>query len=197
MNVSPINKTSFGTGLKTAMISKPIDRSILKSCSSDLKSLCGPQEVKKAKRWVAYYTAKNAILGAATAQLGGLGVAVLSTIEAEMALHILKGIYKFKLSDTAVKVLGAGVSGAYLGTKTFDLAAKSIFAFFPGIGNAGNAIVSGTVTASIGGSIIALAEQMEKAQKRGESIDKFIEAMEEPSEEKEKSIKGVDDVNHK
>ena len=79
-----------------------------------------------------------------------------------------------------------GLVGAAIGTKTFDLASKSIFAFFPGIGNAANAIVSGTITASIAGattailgnSIIEIAEDMDKARKNGEKLDRFFKEME-------------------
>lgn len=179
MKTTSVNRVNFGANNMIApVLKKTINRSLLKNTTSTFKPLCGPKEVKEAKKWVAAYTAENALLGAATAQLGALGSAALTTIEIEMAIHILKGIYNFKLSDNAFKILGMGIAGSAIGTKTFDLASKSIFAFFPGIGNVANAIVSGSVTATIGGAVIGLAEQMDKARKRGEALDKFIKEME-------------------
>ena len=189
MSITAINGSLSQTATKFVKPTKILNRATLNTTNSQLKSLDGPKELRKAKWWVAAYTAENALLGVATAQTGPLGSVVLSTVEMSMAMHIFQGIYNFKFSESVIKALLAGCTGAYVGTKTIDMATKSILAFFPGIGNALNAGVSGSVTAALGASLIATAESLDKARKRGEDMDKFIKLMTKAAEEDKKNKK--------
>ncbi len=74
--------------------------------------------------------------------------------------------------------LGKQRPGHMVGKTAFKMASKSL-TWVPGIGNALNAIVAGSTTAALGASLISLAEDIDKARKRGEKLDEFIKKMEE------------------
>lgn len=160
----------------SSVVASP-NRAQLKSVNSKIKTLFGPTEKSKAKKWVAGYTASNAGIAAIMAQAPGADEFVLSSVEVVMATHIFNKIYGFGLDKTALKSLAAGVSGAYVGSRIFKGASK-FFTWVPGIGNGLNAAVAGTTTAAIGASLIAIAEDMDDARRRGKKIDDFIKEME-------------------
>lgn len=175
MNVSSITQTGF-TGVPVQSSLK-LNRQILKSTTTDLLHLAGPEEKSAAKAWVVAYTAGNAVLAAATAQAPGFDEALLAGVEVVMATHIFNGIYDFKFSKTALKSLGSGVAGHVIGKNAFKLATKA-FTWIPGIGNGLNAIVSGTTTAALGAALIDMAEDFDKKRRQGEKLDEFIKKME-------------------
>lgn len=182
----PMCEMSFGA-IALQKNLKPINQEISRTFPKTFKKielphklvtnvLNGPYEVSKAKKWVAAYTAGNAVLAGATAQAAGLEELALSGVEAAMALHIFNGIYDFKLSKTLLEALATGVKGHFIGKTTFKMASKSL-TWIPIIGNSLNATVAGVTTLSLGMNLIEKAEELEKAQKRGESIDSFINSL--------------------
>lgn len=178
MNVTKVKSVNFGSNLQTLTTKKVLNRSLLKTQKNNLKDLAGPNEVRKARAWVAAYTAGNASIAGLTAQAGGLEEVALSGVEAVMAAHIFNGIYDFKLSKTLLESLATAVKGHFIGKTAYKLASKGL-TWIPGLGNALNAIVAGTTTATLGAYLIDKAEEFEKAKKRGMEIDEFIRRMKE------------------
>lgn len=176
MRVSATNNQNF-CATKTKLASKVVNRAKLKPSTTNLKPLAGPEEKRKARRWVAAYTAGNATLAAATAQAPGVDELALSGVEVIMATHIFNGIYDFKFSKTILKALAAGVAGHAIGKTTFKLISKAV-TWVPVVGNGVNAVVSGTTTAALGASLIEMAEEMDEARRRGKKLDDFIKEME-------------------
>lgn len=95
-----------------------------------------------------------------------------------MATTIFNGVYYFDFSKTVIKNLLVGIIGNRVGTYAFKGASKLV-TWIPGIGNCINAAVAGSTTAALGASIIAMCEDMDKARKRGEALDRFIKKMDE------------------
>ena len=176
MNVSTINQVSFSANMNTPMLTKTVNRKLLKTTSS-LKPLCGPEEVKLAKAIVAINVAENAAIAAGMAQMPGLDEVVLSANEIKMAMEIFNVVYDFKLSKTIVESLLTGFIGNRLGTWLYKGASKA-FTWIPGLGNGLNATIASGTTAALGAKIIDTAEKMDKARKRGDSLDKFINEIE-------------------
>lgn len=176
MNVSAINGVNFCGGIKPVNAKRMINRKSLVSQTCDLINLYGPKEKRKAKWWVAAYTAGNTGIAGLSAQAGGLEEAALAGVEAVMTAHIFNGIYKFNLSKTLLESLATAIKGHFIGKTTFKLASKSV-TWIPGIGNTINAAVAGTTTAALGAYIIDKAEEFDKARIRGEKIDDFIKKM--------------------
>lgn len=174
MKVSQINNIGFGNMSKSL---EHANRSLLQK-TSRLTSLKGPQEVKLAKEAVALYSAENTVIGAAMAQAPGLDELVLSGVEISMATSIYNDIYRFKFSKTIIQSLLTGIIGNRVGTYAFKGATKLV-TWTPLAGNILNAGVAGGTTAALGAAIIAQCEEMDKARKRGEDIDKFIKKMNE------------------
>lgn len=177
MLVQGITGVNFGGIVQPAKVAKSLNRSVLKQGQSALSSLNGPAEVRKSKAWVAAYTASNAGIAAAMAQAPGLDECALAGVEVVMATHIFNGIYDFKFSKTVLQSLGMGVAGHAVGKTAFKMASKSL-TWIPGVGNALNAVVAGGTTAALGAALISIAEDMDKARKRGEKLDEFIKKME-------------------
>ena len=176
MNITAINGVNFCGAIKPTNAKKIVNRKMLVPQANELKNLYGPVEKKKAKTWVAAYTLGNSGLAALTAQAPGVDELLLSTVEVAMATHIFNGIYNFDFSKTILKALGMGVAGHAIGKTGFRMMTKPA-TVIPGLGNGLNAAIAGGTTAALGAGLIALAEDMDKARKRGESIDKFIEQM--------------------
>ena len=153
-----------------------VNRSLLKKCSG-LSDINGPAEVKEAKKVVATYTALNSGTAAATAQAPGFDEVALAANEVLMATIIFNGVYDFKLSKTVVKALLTGLIGNRIGTSVFKGITKFV-TWVPGVGNAINATVAGGTTAALGASVIAMAEDMDKARRQGQKIDDFIKKIE-------------------
>lgn len=182
MNILAVGNSYYNypafKGCSSTIQKKTLNRALLKSTSNnDLKPLFGPKEVKKAKVWVAGYTAGNSVTAALTAQAPGFDELALTGIEVLMATHIFNGIYDFKLSKTLLKSVAAGVAGHAVGKTTFKMLSKGI-TWIPVLGNTVNAVVAGGTTAALGAALIDIAEEMDKARKRGEKLDEFIKAME-------------------
>lgn len=176
MDVSAINGLGFGATINYAKAAKSLNRSALKQTASGNKALFGPDEVRRARNWVAAYTAGNATIAAATAQAAGAEEFLLAGVEVIMATHILNGIYDFKLSKTALKNIGAGATGHIVGKATFKWMSKGV-TWIPIFGNGINALVAGSTTAAIGAFLIDTAEKMEKELKRNKSLDEFIKKL--------------------
>lgn len=70
-----------------------------------MKNINGPEEVKEARGWVAYYTAANTGIGALSAQAPGADELALAGIEVAMATTIFNGVYYFDFSKTVIKNL--------------------------------------------------------------------------------------------
>lgn len=167
---------NFGAALQTATTQKLVNRSLLKSQKSNLRNLCGPEEVKKAKAIVAVTVAENTGLAAAMAQMPGIDEIALSANEIKMAMEIYNGVYDFDFDKTAIKSLVAGVAGKSVGNFLFKSASKCL-TWIPGLGNGLNASVAGGTTAALGAAIISNAEEMDKARKRGKKFDDFFKKL--------------------
>lgn len=178
MNVSAIKSAGVGVSLKAPTTKKLINRSVLKSQNSNLKNLCGPEEVKKAKKIVALTVAENAGLAAAMAQMPGFDEVALSANEVKMAIRIYNEVYKFSFDKTTIKSLIAGIVGKSVGKFLFKGASKCL-SWIPGLGNGLNAGVAGGTTAALGALIISNAEDMDKARKNNEKLDNFFRKLEE------------------
>ncbi|DAB12101.1 TPA: hypothetical protein CPT98_02345 [Candidatus Gastranaerophilales bacterium HUM_19] len=177
MQVSPIKDLNFGNNKILSKSTCKIKRELLQKTSC-LKNINGPEEVKEARGWVAYYTAANTGIGALSAQAPGADELALAGIEVAMATTIFNGVYYFDFSKTVIKNLLVGIIGNRVGTYAFKGASKLV-TWIPGIGNCINAAVAGSTTAALGASIIAMCEDMDKARKRGEALDRFIKKMDE------------------
>ena len=190
MNVLPVSKFS------KLQPTKVLRRNILqKNAVSNLKNLNGPEDVSKSKKWLMAYVAANSAIAAGMSQMPGYDEAVLSGVEAGMVAHIFNKIYKFNLSDTALKSVTTAVAGSVIGTKLFKLASKGL-TWIPGLGNGLNAAVAGTTTAILGASMIGIAEEMDKARKNGKRIEDFLDEMETGTEtEKETKAKKETEEN--
>lgn len=173
MNIMPINSPAFSAGLKASMLSKNVNRKLLHATKSDLKALAGSnipsflkQENKKAKaeKWLTAYVAGNTAIAASLSQIPGADIAALAGVEAVMALHIFKGIYKFDLSKSALESLTAAAKGATAGLTAFFLASKSV-TWIPFIGNCINGATAFAITGALGKWLISKAEEMDKIQK--------------------------------
>lgn len=175
MRVNSTNSINY-RGLVPVVATAKMNRSFLKPVTNSLKPLAGPEEKSKAKGWVALYTMSNAGIAAMMAQAPGADEAALAGVEVAMATHIFNGIYDFKFSKTVLRSLATGVAGHAVGKTFFKLASKSL-TWIPGIGNVLNAGVAGSTTAALGAFLIEMAEDMDKARKRGQDLDKFIEEM--------------------
>lgn len=125
MNIMPINSPAFSAGLKANMLSKNVNRKLLHATSSNLKPLCGPDEVAMAKAIVAINVAENAAIAASMAQMPGLDELALSANEIKMAMEIYNGVYDLKLSKTIVKSLLMGFLGNTVGSWLFKGASKA------------------------------------------------------------------------
>ncbi len=176
MEVNAINNIGFGATLQAPLAKRAVNRSLLKAPKSELKALCGPAEVKMAKAAVAAYSTGNAGLAALTAQAPGFDEVALSGVEIGMATYILNGIYKFDLSKNALKIIGTGLAGHKIGTSTFRWLSKTV-TWFPLAGNALNAFVAGTTTATLGAALIQAAEFMDKQRKQGKTMDEVLNAL--------------------
>lgn len=176
MTVMPVGYAAQKSFCGAQQTTKVLNRSLLKNTSSILKPLMGPKEKRKAQGWVAAYTLGNSAIAAGMAQMPGADEAVLAGVEVAMATHIFNGIYDFKFSKTALKSLAMGVAGHAVGKTTFKLLTKSV-SWVPMFGNAVNAVVSGSTTAALGAAIIEMAEDIDKARKRGEKLDEFIKKL--------------------
>lgn len=168
MKVSQISQTNFG-------ITKILNRGLLQK-TSKLNPLNGPYEIKEAKKLVKIYAAGNAAEAACLAQIPGGDELVLSGIEAVMAAAIINGIYNFKASSGFISSMLTAYMGNKVGTTAFRFASKAV-TWVPGIGNAINAGVAGATTYALGEFIINRCEQIDKARKRGEEIDKILKGL--------------------
>lgn len=178
MRVSATNKQNFCAVSKVATLKKNVvNRSALKQTKSNLKSLAGPEEVKKAKIVVAATVAENAAIAAAMSQMPGLDEAALAANETKMAMEIFNGIYKFDFSKTIVTSILTALLGNRIGTSIFKGATKLI-TWIPGPGNAVNATVSAGTTTALGASVIAIAEDMDRSRRRGQKMDDIIKRIE-------------------
>ena len=166
MNVCVVSCTNFGSTKSLLCARKNISRNLLNSKTTNLKRLCGPEEVSKAKAIVALNVAENAAIAASMAQMPGWDEAALAANEIKMAMEIYNGVYDFKLGKTVVKSLVMGLLGNRLGTTAFKAASKLI-TWIPGLGNGLNAGVAGTTTAALGAAIIDSAEEMDRARRNG------------------------------
>ena len=176
MNIMAINSPAFSAGLKVSMLSKNVNRKLLHATSSNLQTLCGPDEIALAKAIVAINVAENAAIAASMAQMPGFDELALSANEIKMAMEIYNGVYDFKFSKTVVKSLIMGFLGNRVGSWLFKGASKA-FTWIPGLGNGLNASVAGTTTAALGAAIIDSAEEMDKARRRGDSWEKILKEM--------------------
>ena len=175
MKLSPIYGGAFCAGMSSP---KLMNRKTLKApLSQTLSNLNGPAEKSKAKGWVAAYTAGNASIAAAMAQMPGWDELALTGVEMTMTAHIFNGIYNFNLSKTALKSIATGIAGNVIGKGAFKLATKAV-SWIPGIGNAINAVVAGSTTAALGAAIIDSAEDLDKARKNGKRLEDFLNEME-------------------
>lgn len=172
-----VNAVSFGLTSSSLATRKVVNRSLLKSAKNDLKSLCGPEEVSKAKAIVTLNVAENAGIAAAMAQLPGWDEAALAANEVKMAMEIYNGVYKFGFDKTTINSLVMGLLGNRIGTFVFKGASKLI-SWMPGIGNGVNATVAGGTTAALGAAIISNAEEMDKARRNGKKLDDFFKKLE-------------------
>ena len=154
-----------------------LNRKILQR-TSKMTNLNGPLEKSEAKKVVASFTAIGTGIAAGMAQVPGGDELALAANEVAMASAVLNGVYKFDLSKTVVKSLVTGLIGNRVGTYAFKSASK-LFTWIPGLGNGLNAAVAGGTTAALGASIIAMAEDMDRARKNGQRLDDFIKKMEE------------------
>ena len=164
--------------LKAPTTKKLINRSVLKSQNSNLKNLCGPEEVKKANRIVALTVAENAALAAAMAQMPFFDKAALAANEIKMAMRIYNEVYGFNFDETNFKSLGTGAAGTCVGIFLFKTASTCL-SWIPGLGNGLNAGVAAGTTTALGKAIISSAEKMDKARKYNEKLDNFFKKLEE------------------
>lgn len=177
MNVNAVSRVSFGATLQSPVAKKIVNRSLLKAPKSDLKVLCGPEELKKAKAIVAINVAENAGIAAGMAQMPGWDELALSANEIKMAMEIYNGVYNFGFDKTTVKSILTGFIGNRIGTWLFKGASKLV-TWMPGVGNGLNATVAGTTTAALGAAIVSNAEEMDRARRNGQSLEKFLKSME-------------------
>ncbi len=178
MYVSPVTSTTnFGYAKPLTKANKLINRSSLQKVSS-LNDLRGYAEKEKAKSWVAAYSVGNGAAAATFAQAGGLEELLLSGVEVVMAAHILNGIYDFKLSKNALKIIGTGIAGHKIGLSTFKWASKSV-TWIPLVGNALNAVVAGSTTAALGAALIQTAEFMDEQRQKGKTMDEIMKKLQE------------------
>lgn len=164
MKVPQVSQASFSGG--------KFNRSLLQK-TSKLASLNGPQEVKDAKKLVAFYSAENAGVAALAAQFPCADELALSTVEVIMASAIINGVYGFKFSSNVLDCILAGIIGERVGTYSFKAASKLV-TWIPGFGNVVNSVVAGGTTAALGAAIIKKCENMDAARKRGEKIDEIL-----------------------
>ena len=90
--------------------------------------------------------------------------------------NIFNKIYKFNFSSTILKSLAMGVTGHAVGKTAFKLVSKSI-TWIPILGNAVNAVISGSTTAALGAAIINAAEKLDDARRRGKKLDEIIKKL--------------------
>lgn len=173
MNIIAINSPIFSAGLKAYMLSKNVNRKLLKTTTNNLTSLCGPDEVALAKAIVAVNVAENAAIAAAMAQTPLLDEVVLSANEIKMAMEIFNVVYDFKLSEIMAESLISGFLGNKIGSWLYTKA----FTWIPGLGNSLNATIAGGTTVVLGGKIIEMAEKMDNARRRGEAWNKILKDM--------------------
>lgn len=164
--------------MQVSLAKKAVNRSLLKGTKSNLKPLAGPEEVRKAKNWVAAYTAGNAGVAAAMAQAPGADEVALAGVEVAMAAHIINGIYKFDLSKNALKIIGTGLVGHKIGSSAFKWLSKSV-TWIPLLGNTVNAVVAGSTTAALGAALIKTAEFMDEQRKKGNTMDEIMKKLQE------------------
>ena len=173
--VSCMGNTLNSSLLKSQQLS--LNRKVLQK-TSRLTNLNGPAEKEKAAKVVASFTAIASGIAAGMAQVPGGDELALAANEVAMTTSILNGVYKFDFSKTVVKSLVTGLIGNRVGTYAFKSASKLI-TWIPGIGNGLNAAVAGSTTAALGASVIAMAEDMDRARRNGQKLDDFIKKMEE------------------
>lgn len=175
MNIVKVNSVGYTKAKNFQKPIKIIDRKLLQK-NSNLLNLNGPWEKEEAKGWVALYTVGNSGLAAAMAQAPGIDEAALASVEVIMATHIFNKIYKFNFSSTILKSLAMGVTGHAVGKTAFKLVSKSI-TWIPILGNAVNAVISGSTTAALGAAIINAAEKLDDARRRGKKLDEIIKKL--------------------
>ena len=178
MRMTSVSCVDFGANNMVApVLKKTINRNLLKNATSTLKPLYGPSEVDLARAIVAVNVTENAAIAASMAQMPGLDEVALSANEIKMAIEIYNGVYDFNFSKTVIQSILMGLVGNRIGSWAFKGASK-LFTWIPGLGNGLNATIASGTTVALGAAIINNAEQMDKARKRGEALDKFIKEME-------------------
>lgn len=176
MSVKVLAHPGLNVANKIIKPSTALKRANLQPALNNLKPLAGPEEVEKAKACVAINVAENAAIAAGMAQMPGWDEVALAANEMKMAAEIYNGIYKFNFGKTVIKSIIMGIVGNKVGTSVFKAASKLV-TWIPLLGNSINATVSGTTTVALGAAIIANAEEMDKARKRGENLDKFFKKL--------------------
>ena len=191
MAITALNSTLPKTTINLVRPTKTLNRATLQATSSQLKTLAGPEEVKKAKKVVLTAVASNTLISGFTAQAAGAELFLLKAVETTMVTSILNGIYGFNFGGALLKGISASLLASSAGQELFRVATKTI-TWIPVIGNAVNMAVSASVTAALGSLIIEAAEAGDKARKTGakheeviKKMEDFLKKMEDPNEKKE------------
>lgn len=147
------------------------------------KTLKGPYEIAKAKKYIAGFSVVNAGVGAAMAQAPGYDMVALGGVEFGMAGYIFNDIYGFSFSKSAIKGALTAIKGCFVGLTAFSLATKYL-SWIPGPGNLLNAAVAGGTTAYLGSKLIDAAETIEQNKKRGKSFEEILKILKELSKKR-------------